>query len=102
MIALHDGELYETAKDRMMSNGFILSSLTWDEDSIKMEINYDYNGLPINLNVCGLPTDIPPKIFDGLLDHFIKSELKGQKKLALNVEVLAYLRRIKNEKKVKE
>lgn len=102
MIALHEGELYDVARERVMSNGFILSSLTWDENSIKMEINYDYNGLPINLNVRGLPTDIPPKIFDGLLDHFIKTELKGQKKLALNVEVLAYLRRIKNEKKVNQ
>lgn len=102
MFKLSEGELYETARERLIENGFTLDSLTWDDSNPKMEIGYRHNGLPVSLDVRGLPTDIPLNVFDELVTHLIRTQLKGQKKLALSKDTIAYIIELRIKKKVNQ
>lgn len=101
MIALHEGELHETARERLSSYGYNLDSLTWDESHPNMEIGYRHNGFSIFLDVRGLPQDIPTNVFDELLTNLIKTELRGVKKVSVSKDTIVYIKNLK-AKRMKE
>lgn len=98
---LIEGRLFDIALEKLRSNGYNLRKLVWDADSYSMNISYSHVGIAMTLEVRGLPEDIPSEIFEGFMDHFIKTEIRGMKKVVIDKDVAAWLIKARVSRKIR-
>ena len=96
-----EGALFEIASEKLRVSGYILSKMFWNADSVVMNINYSHNGMTMTLMVNGLPEDIPTDVFKGFIDHFIKTEIRGMKKVTVDKNVAAWLTKARASRKIR-
>lgn len=99
--SIENGELFDAALKIVGSYEFNLDTLQWYEITSGMRIDYHYdimtNGL--SLIVYGLPYDIPAEIFMDLLDHMIKTKIKGERKADVTNRTKQWLGDYRSKKK---
>ena len=101
MMELTEGRLFEIASEKLRVGGYNLNRLVWNADSPSMSISYSHNGMSMSLDVKGLPEDIPSDVFGGFLEHFIKTEIRGMKKVSIDKNVAEWLTKTRAAKKAR-
>ena len=101
MMELIEGRLFDIASEKLRSSGYNLKRLVWDSDSFSMNIVYNHSGMAMTLEVRGLPEDIPSEVFEGFMEHFIKTEIRGMKKVVIDKDVAAWLIKARASRKIR-
>lgn len=89
-----NGEHFDAADAVLNNNGFILLSIQWESDSDDLRIYYTHIGFHMKLYVYGLPEDIPPEVFRGIVEHVIRTKIRHQK-VSMDKTTASWLRQFR-------